>query len=135
MICIADARFQDELAARARTAGKLDPNWVIPERFRRNTPEAIAAAMAPAKAKGLFPLFPFGADFDPTEERIVKALRWLKANTAKAGDRLRAIFSALGAAPGAAEAPYLQRLRFDKPANLHEKLYARLLTLALRKTG
>jgi len=135
MIGIADARFQDEIAARARTAGKLDPAWVIPERFRRNTPEAIAAAMAPAKAKGLFPLFPFGADFDATEERIVKALRWLKANTARTGDRLRAIASALGAKPGAAEQPYLQRLRYDKPANLHEKLYARLVTLALRRTA
>ncbi len=135
MIGIADARFQDELAARARSAGKLDPAWVIPERYRRNTPEAISAALAPAKAKGLFPLFPFGADFDATEERIVKALRWLKANTARTGDRLRAIFAALGATPGAAEQPYLQRLRFDQPKTLHEKLYARMVTLALRKTA
>ena len=135
MIAIADARFQDELAARARSAGKLDPEWRIPERWRRNTPELIRQALAGARAKGLFPLFPFGADFDPTEERIVRALRWLKANTVKTGDRLRAMLSAIGATPGEAEKPYLERLGYTQPKNIHEKLYARLVTLALRQTA
>ncbi len=41
----------------------------------------------------------------------------------------------LGAAPGAAEQPYLERLGYTRPKNLHEKLYARLVTLALRSTA
>ena len=66
---------------------------------------------------------------------VLGALRWLKANTVKTGDRLRAMVSALGAAPGAAEQPYLERLGYTRPKNLHEKLYARLVTLALRRSG
>jgi acyl-CoA hydrolase len=135
MIGIADARFQDELAARARSAGKLDPNWIIPERYRRNTPEMIAAALAPVKARGLFPLFPFGADFDATEERLVKAMRWLKSHTARTGDRLKILATALGTTPGPAEAPFLARLGYDRPGNIHDRLYARMVTLALRRTA
>jgi len=135
MLGIADARFQEELAARARSAGKLDPAWRIPERWRRNTPDTIRAALAEARRRGLFPLFPFGSDFDATEERIVRALRWLKGNTVRIGDRLRAIVSALGANAGADEAPYLERLGYTRPQNFHERLYARLVTLALRRTA
>lgn len=135
MIAIADARFQDELAARARSAGKLDPNWQIPEKYRRNTPQRIAEVLAPARTQGLFPLFPFGADFDATEERLIVALRWLKARTVHTSDRLRALLSALTQTPSAAELPYLQRMGLHPGRNLHEKLYARLLTLALRRSG
>lgn len=134
MIGIADARFQDELATRARNAGKLDTAWVIPERYRRNTPETIAKAVAASKTQGLFPLFPFGADFDPIEERLLKALRWLKRNTQKLGDRLRAIAAALSTSPTADERKCLLRLGYDKPGNLHDRLYARLVTLALRRS-
>lgn len=135
MIGITDARFQDELAARARSAGKLDTTWAIPERYRRNTPETIASAVADAKSRGLFPLFPFGSDFDATEERLVKALRWLKANTQRTGDRLLSIATALGTSPGPDEQVYLERLGYDKPRNLHDRLYARLVTLALRRSA
>ena len=65
----------------------------------------------------------------------MRALRWLKANTVKTGDRLRAMLSAIGATPGSAERPYLERLGYTQPKNLHEKLYARLVTLALRRTA
>ncbi|MCP5473653.1 MAG: acetyl-CoA hydrolase [Rhodanobacteraceae bacterium] len=135
MIGIADARFQDELAARARSAGKLDTAWSIPERYRRNTPEHIVQALSAAKAKGLFPLFPFGADFDATEEKLVKALRWLKSNTQQTLSRLGTILSALGASPSSAEQTCLARMGFDQPRNLHERLYARLITLALRRSA
>lgn len=135
LLSITDARFQDELAARARSAGKLDATWQIPARYRQNTPASLSAALAGAKAKGLFPLFPFGADFDATEERLVKALRWLKARTVRTGDRLRAVVAAFGLRPTAAEQPYLERMGYAKPSNLNERLYARLLTLALRRSG
>jgi len=135
LIAIADARFQEQLAALARTAGKLDPNWSIPDRYRNNTPQTIDAMLAPAKAQGLFPLFPFGADFDANEVRIVKALRWLKANTTRTGDRIRTMLAALRVSPGSAEATPLLRLGYDKPLTLNDKLYTRLLTLALRKSA
>jgi len=103
----------------ARTAGKLDPTWTIPDRYRKNTPQTIDAMLAPAKAQGLFPLFPFGSDFDAIEVSIVKALRWLKANTARPGDRVRTMVAALGVSPGPAEAAPLLRLGYDKPLTLN----------------
>lgn len=135
LLSVTDARFQDELAAQARSAGKLAADWTIPERYRRNTPEQIAIAMKQAKAQGLFPLFPFGADFDATEEKLVKALRWLKAHTVRSGDRIRAIVAAFSLRPGPDEQVCLQRMGYERPATLHDRLYARLLTLALRKTA
>lgn len=135
MVGIADARFQDELVARAKAAGKLDAAWQIPERYRRNTPEHLRAAIADARARGWFPLFPFGADFDPTEERLVKALRWLKGNTVRTGDRLKAIAAAFALKPTAEEMPCLERMGFAQPKNLHERLYGRLIVLGLRKSG
>jgi acyl-CoA hydrolase len=135
LLAIADARFQGELAARAKTVGKLDPTWAIPERFSRNTPARIATDLAAAKARGLFPLFPFGSDFDATEERLLCALRWLKANTAKLGDRARTLVAALTAAPANAERPYLARMGYERPSGWHEHLNVRLLTLALRKSA
>ncbi|MFU8878340.1 MAG: acetyl-CoA hydrolase/transferase C-terminal domain-containing protein, partial [Wenzhouxiangellaceae bacterium] len=47
MISIADARFQEELAEKAKSAGKLDPDWQIPPSARNNTPEALDAMLAP----------------------------------------------------------------------------------------
>ncbi len=135
LLGIADARFQDALAASAKAAGKLDPAWQIPASYRGNTPARIAAELAPAKAKGLFPLFPFGSDFDPTEERLLRALRWLKGNTGKPMDRVRTIFAALGSAPGPAEEPYLVRMGLDQPATWRDRLNARLVALALKRSG
>lgn len=135
LLSITDARFQDDLAARARSAGKLDAAWQIPPRWRQNTPATLSAALTAAKAKGLFPLFPFGADFDATEERLLAALRWLKAHTQRPRDRLRAVIAAFTLRPSAAELPCLTRMGYAQPATLNERLYARLLTLALRRTA
>ncbi len=134
LLAICDSRFQDELLAQAKTAGKVPGDTAIPERYRRNRPEALSAALSAGKARGLFPLFPFGSDFDATEERIVVALRWLKANTARTADRLRTLLTALNASPSVAEAPYLTRLKLSKPTSFNERLYARLVTLALRRS-
>ena len=135
LLAIADARFQDGLAARAQTAGKLDPNWQIPENYRRNTPARIVEELRSGKHRGLFPLFPFGSDFDAKEQRLVFALRWLKANTATLRNRVRALGAALITAPEAAEQPFLERMGLDQPKSWHERLNARLLTLALRRSA
>jgi acyl-CoA hydrolase len=135
LLAISDARFQDELLARAKTAGKVPPDTIIADRHRRNTPEHLAEALRDAKRKQLFPLFPFGADFDAIEQRIVAALRWLKANTAHAPDRLRALLAALAIAPGEPERAPLERLQLHAPKTLNERLHARLVTMALRRTA
>ena len=40
------------------------------------------AALAPFRADGTLPDYPLGSDFTEVEQRLVKALGWLKANTA-----------------------------------------------------
>ena len=45
LVGIMDARFQDELVEQARKAGKLDPDWEVPARARRNTPERLEQAL------------------------------------------------------------------------------------------
>jgi len=135
LLGICDARFQDDLAAQARSAGKLDPAWQIPSHYRRNTPERIVADLASSKAKGWFPMFPFGADFDATEIRLVCALRWLKSNMQRSADRVRTLARALTAKPGPAEHPYLTRMGLDSASGWQQHLTARLLTLALRKSA
>jgi len=43
-LAITDARFVDALAARAKAAGKLRASFVVPDSWRRNTPQALAEA-------------------------------------------------------------------------------------------
>lgn len=128
MISIADSRFQDELIAQASAAGKLDPAWHLPEVFRNNTPEALAERLAPFIAADRFPDAPFGSDFTAVELRLIPALRALKELGASKFALVRA---ALSGRP-AEFAEELARLGLDRPEDIREKLYARLLAAALR---
>lgn len=78
MLSITDARFQDEIVRAAIRGKKLPASFVVPDAWRRNTPEALADRMRPLRSSGAFPTFPFGSDFTPVEERLLPALGWLK---------------------------------------------------------
>ena len=78
MLAVTDSRFQDELAAIARDAGKLPKEFEIPRAHRENFPERIAQALKPARDAGLLPSFPFGSDFDRVEQRLIPALQLLR---------------------------------------------------------
>ena len=135
MLAISDARFQEELAAEAMRAGKLAADFRIPETWKRNTPSDLAARLKPFTAQGLFPAFPFGSDFTLIERRLIPALLWLKKNTA---DRRRwpAVVAALFAPGKSADAAEcLERLGYDKPQNLGERLMARLVRGAVTRTS
>jgi len=128
MIGIADARFQDELAEQAKQAGKLDPDWKIPERARANTPEALECALASFSGAGMFPDYPFGSDFTETEQRLIPALQALKTLSR---NKLALAKAALSGRP--ADFPEeLARLDLEAPGSLVERLYARLIAAALR---
>jgi len=132
-LAVTDARFIDELAARAKAAGKLASGFVVPDQWRRNTPAALAEALRAHRLRGDFPLFPFGSDFDAQELEILPALQWLKRETATRSGRLKAIVGALlGGAPDAAHTPLLARLGLDRPDSLSAKIEARLVSRALR---
>src|SRR6185437_4328560 len=61
MLAIADAQFQDELAARAKAAGKLRHDFEIPSRWKENTQEKLSLAFSSSSRSALFPQFPFGS--------------------------------------------------------------------------
>jgi acyl-CoA hydrolase len=130
LLAIADARFVDALAARAKAAGKLAKDFVVPDAWRAHCPAALAETMRPHRAH--FPTFPFGSDFDAQELALLPALKKLKQATATTPATLRTVLAAVFAgAPRAEHAALLQRMGLDAPRSLGEKLEARLLAWAL----
>jgi len=135
LIRIADSRFQEDLLAQARKAGKVDPEFRIPMGWRNNTPAHVRHTVATAGGGGLFPAFPTGCDF--TEEELVlgKALKALKAATASRRGKMRVLGKALTATD--TEGRYqslLQRMQLDNPRGLRAKLDQRLLVHGLDLT-
>ncbi len=64
-------------------------------------PRRLREAAAPFRADGTLPDYPLGSDFTAVEQRIVRALAWLQANTATPAARLRTVLQALAGAPPA----------------------------------
>jgi acyl-CoA hydrolase len=136
LLAIADARFQPALVEQAKHAGKLDRNFQIPAMWRRNTPENLARALAPLQAAGEFARFPFGCDFDATEQRLISALGWLKLHTASTGSKLKTLAQSWLPQPTMAEnVPCLARMGLSSPRTLSEHMLARLLRHALAQTA
>lgn len=131
MASVADARFQAALLERARANGKLADGFVAPPGWSSNTHDALASALAPLRADGTLPDYPLGSDFTPVEQRLVKALGWLKARTATRRGKLRTVLQALGQrSPFDPDA--MARMDLAAPRGLAARLEARLLALALR---
>jgi Acetyl-CoA hydrolase/transferase C-terminal domain len=135
MLAIADSRFQEELARRAKDAGKLSKSYQIPAACRENLPERITAALKPARAAGLLPSFPFGSDFTDVEQRLVPALQILQ-EAQHAPLRLASLlWQGLTRTPSAADEQCLARLSLDKPANFAERMYRALVGAALAESS
>jgi acyl-CoA hydrolase len=130
MLEIADSRFQKELLARAKAAGKIEPEYELPARCRDNTPERIDKALRPFRREGLLPRFPFGTDFTPEEQRLLPALALLRASSPS---RL-AQFAWRGrlASPASGEVQQaLARMGLDQASGFSQRFYAYLLRGAL----
>jgi hypothetical protein len=133
LINIADSRFQEELLRQAQSAGKLSRDYRIPESCRNNTPEALEKRLAPHRRAGLFSEYPFGTDFTGEEVVLAKALRRLAQRTGSTAGKATAVAQAMlkGGVPSALR-PYLTRLQLDRPRNLQELIWQRLVALELR---
>jgi len=130
MLAIADSRFQGDLLARAKRAGKIEPSFALPAACRDNTPPRIARALAPARDKGLLPRFPFGTDFTEVEQRLLPALALLRASSplARAGFAVRGMLSP---PPSQATRECLARMGLEQPSGARERIYAALVQGAL----
>ena len=82
MLGVTDSRFQSELLRQAKDSGKVARDFEIPPGQRINTPQRIVAALAPMKARGLLPPYPFGTAFTEIEQRLIPALESLKSASA-----------------------------------------------------
>lgn len=133
MIGVADARFQDGLLTQAKSSLKLAVDFSAPPAWRGNTPQRLFDTLRPFRKNGLLPDYPLGCDFTEEEQRLVRALGWLKAATRTPIDKARTVMEAF--ANGATEdTEAMQRMGLIKPNGFSERLNARLVALALRRT-
>jgi hypothetical protein len=132
LIQIADSRFQEALLGEAQRAGKVAKSYRIPDRFRNNRPERLEGILAPYRARGLFPQFPFGTDFTPEEVVLMDALKGLRRIAARKRlplPKLRQL-GKVARIPESAQ-PYLERMGLDTPRTLKEQLLQRTIVYAL----
>lgn len=133
MTAVTDAQFQQGLLEDARRHLKLRKDFTMPVAWRGNTQDRLRQALAAYRSDGTLPDYPLGSDFTDVEQRLVKALAWLKANTATPGRKWMSVTKALlSGHTGDQEA--LARMRLDKPEGIGQTLMRRLLAYALDRT-
>ncbi|HVK52445.1 MAG TPA: acetyl-CoA hydrolase/transferase C-terminal domain-containing protein, partial [Pseudoxanthomonas sp.] len=132
MAGITDARFQDDLLTRAKQSLKLRSHFQPLEAWRSNTPVHLSARLRRFRQDGTLPDYPHGSDFTEVEQRVVRALGWLKTHTATRRQKLATVLRALAASSDDHAA--LQRMGLDKPGSIGERLEAKLLKLGLTET-
>lgn len=134
MAAIADAGDQPGLLAAAHRHLKLPEGAALPAAAVGNTRAGLARRLAPLRASGVLPDYPMGSDFTPVEQRLVRALAWLKDGGGSRAGRLALLASALRG-PLADDAEALARMDLAAPAGLRARLEARLLRHALAATA
>lgn len=135
LIEIADARFQDDLRARAVAAGKLSAEYSVPERARRNRPDWVREVLAPERANERFPVYPYGSDFSAIEQTLMAALKRLAGASKRTLLRDAARHARAWTTLPAAAMPYLQRMALAEPRGWQQHLHARVVVLALARAG
>jgi acyl-CoA hydrolase len=131
MAGITDARFQGELLEKAKASKKLRPDFILEAEWSRNTPQRLREALAPFRRDGTLPDYPLGSDFTDVEQRLVKALGWLKKETATGPNKLLTLSKAIGAGTHDDDEA-MRRMRLDKTSGFKTWLEAKLLGYALR---
>jgi len=131
MLAVTDARFIDDLARQAKANGKLRRDFIVPDRWRQNTPAGLAAALAPHRAR--FPQFPFGSDFSAEEMALLPAVQRLQTISVHKWTLAAFLLSSLWKREKPEDAPLLRRLNLASPHNPGERLLRRLVIGALRK--
>jgi len=135
LLNVADSRFQEELLARARAAGKIRAGYRIPDAARDNTPQRLGRALSELRQQGFFSEYPFGTDLTAEEAALVRALRHLDGRTGSVWGKLTTAAAALlSGRPAARHATALQRMGLEAPRTIGERLERRLVALGLEAT-
>ena len=125
LLAIADSRFQPELVAIAKSNGKLNAAYEVPEVQRHNLPGRIDAALKQWRDEGLLPDFPLGTDFTDDELVIVGALTRLKRSVEHPLELVKMLIgSAVEQVLDHKNVPerYLDRMGFHEAHGLKDKL-------------
>jgi len=125
LIEIADSRFQQDLVAQAKAAGKLDAGYEVPAQHRQNLPEVLRTRLQPWSGSALLPDFPFGTDLTADELRIIGALRQMQHASQHPAELLAMLAKCLWTDREAPPA-YLQRLGLDDATSLRKMLMRKL---------
>jgi acyl-CoA hydrolase len=133
LITITDAEFQDELVAAAKKSCKLAPDYRVPDWARRNTPAFVREWMRAARERApqAFGPYPFGSDFTPEEERLVRALESLKHQGLPG--ILGTLLEGFRTSPKEF-APELARMQLKESGSMREHFAARLILGALKRS-
>ncbi|MGB0132852.1 acetyl-CoA hydrolase/transferase C-terminal domain-containing protein [Dokdonella sp.] len=132
MLSIADSRFHQSLVEQAIRARKLPVDFLIPTSWSRNTPANLRERLNGAHSRGLLPAWPFGSDFTAVELRVLAALGWLKSAIARPRSWPQLLSALL--APGPVDADGLARMDLLRPESVRDRILARLVNGALRRT-
>ncbi|MGE8167160.1 acetyl-CoA hydrolase/transferase C-terminal domain-containing protein [Pseudomonas putida] len=128
LLAISDSRFQGELMAQAKDAGKLARDFQLDSRFTDNTPQRLEALRA--EHGRMFPEYPLGTDFTTQEQDLLRALNWLKSKF-KLSEVLELGKATLEAPGPQGYEAHLLRMGLENPQGLKEELYQRLLLAGL----
>lgn len=133
---ITDSRFQNDLLAKAKKAGKLPAAYEIPAEFRNNTPERLGEILAPFRKEGYFKPFPFGTEFTDQELLIGKALKAFKSSVVKNKlSTLKGLLIDVCKTSPPWTRPYLERLDLNAPVSIKEKMMSKVAVFALKSSG
>ena len=136
LLAVADSRFQGDLLAFAKGAGKVEADWTLPLEVTHNTPARTAAWLGEARRSDLLPDYPFGTQLTSQEIALAASLRRIKALSSEPAHFLARAFRALlHQADAAAAAPYLARIHLEHPHTSREFLIQQLLLLDLEERG
>ena len=136
LVKVADSRFQGELIAALKKAGKLHQDYQLPEAYRANYPEKIASILGEWRKKGLFPAFPLGSDFTSEEVALGKSLKDIKSLMSNPRSMVKAVIRSFVHKVDAEEAkPFLERLNLTHPDSTRDKILQHLLLLELEENG
>lgn len=130
MLNIADSRFQPELLAQAKAAGKVPQNYQIPAQYQSNTPEQLRKRLNSLDKATHFPEFPLGHDFTEQELELIRILKKMKQVASSKLLLAKTVLKALSNKQPLSEnqQQLLDRMQLTEPQNLQEKIW-RLLIL------
>ncbi|GAB2497072.1 acetyl-CoA hydrolase/transferase C-terminal domain-containing protein [Arenimonas alkanexedens] len=131
MLALTDAAHQPALAGAALGAGKLGAGRALV--FPANNASSLSQRLGSLRQSGVLPDYPMGSDFTAVEERLVRALAWLKpraAGLAKLGLLVQALANG-----HSADTEALARMGLAAPRGVADRVEARVLALALRRTA